>query len=245
MQYLLFGTVALLLLMVAARGFVVANPAALARQMRTAGGVVALGMGGILLLRGMATFGMWALAIGTWLLMGAGQIQLPNWGRRWTSRPADPKPSSRVVTEHLDVALEHETGAIRGRVLKGFFRERDLETLRPVELAHLWSDCQFADPQSAHILEAYLDRIHPTWRDDMARTAPGGDAHAGSQPSGQSGTMSRLQALDILGLADGATEEDIRRAHRILMLKLHPDRGGSHTLAAKVNEAKDVLLERR
>ena len=65
--------------------------------------------------------------------------------------------------------LDHDTGEIRGRVLKGFFAGRDLETLAPVEMAHLWQDCRFADPQSAQIIEAYLDRAHPTWREDMAR----------------------------------------------------------------------------
>jgi len=141
-----------------------------------------------------------------------------------------------VTTEHLEVELDHETGDVSGRVLKGFFAGRRLEDLKPVELAHLWQDCRFADPQSAQIIEAYLDRAHPTWREDMTRGA-------GAEPA-TDGKMTRAQALDVLGLQEGASEEDIRRAHRELMKRMHPDHGGSTFLAAKINEAKDVLLGR-
>jgi hypothetical protein len=217
---------------------VVANPATLARQLRTGTGLVALGTSALLLLRGMTHFALWAGALAWWLL--AGPSRLAGWSRRGQPQQGQ---SSRVTTDHLEVELEHDTGVIRGRVLKGFFRDRDLETLRPVELAHLWSDCQFDDPQSAQILEAYLDRIHPSWRDDMARGGSDTGASGGANMRApQSGVMSREEAFDILGLAAGASEDDIRRAHKLLMLKLHPDRGGSHTLAAKVNQAKEVLL---
>lgn len=239
MQYFLFGLATLLLFIVATRAFAAANPAALARQIRVTAGVTALATGGMLTLRGAAGFGMWIVALGAWLLWGAGGFSIPGFPKR--GQPA-PGQASRVVTDTLDVELDHETGRIRGRVLKGFFRERDLETLRPVELAHLWSDCRFADPASAQILEVYLDRLHPTWRDDMARTGDDAGDRRETGPRGER-RMSRAEALDILGLADGAGTDDIRRAHRELMLKLHPDRGGSHTLAAQVNEAKDVLLD--
>ena len=121
-------------------------------------------------------------------------------------------------------------------MLKGAFAGRQLEELAPLEMARLWQDCRFADPQSAQILEAYLDRAHPSWREDLARA----DGEPGRRP--RAASMTREQALEILGLAPGATEDDIRRAHRELMMKLHPDRGGSTYLAAKINEAKDVLL---
>ena len=140
-----------------------------------------------------------------------------------------------MVTEHLEVELDHDTGDIGGRVLKGSFAGRQLEELAPLEMAHLWQDCRFADPQSAQILEAYLDRAHPTWREDLGRTE-------GEHTSGPEGRMTREQALEILGLQSGASEADIRRAHRELMMKLHPDHGGSTFLAAKINEAKDLLL---
>jgi hypothetical protein len=146
-----------------------------------------------------------------------------------------PGQTSRVTTDYLEVELEHDTGEIRGRVLKGAYAGRDLEALTPIETARLWQDCRFADPQSAQILEAYLDRVHPSWRDDLARAE-------GEPPSGSRERMTRAQALQVLGLAEGATEAEIRRAHRELMLRMHPDRGGSTYLAATINEAKDVLL---
>jgi hypothetical protein len=231
MQYLLLGLAALLLVLVAMRGFTLANPAVVARRIRIAAGVSALAGAGILLFRGLAAYAMSLAALGTWLLWGGG---LP-WGM---SGPAQKSPgqASRIVTDHLEVELDHDTGRIQGRVLKGFFAGRTLESLAPVEMAHLWQDCRFADPQSAQILETYLDHAHPSWREDMARSDS--ERTAG-------GTMTREQALDILGLGPGASEDDVRRAHRELMMKLHPDRGGSTFLAAKINEAKDVLLGRR
>lgn len=242
MQYFLFGMLALSVFLLVSQAFATASVAAMARSMRMIGALAALGLGLAMLFRGWAALGFWVAAAGAWLLMGR-SIQMP-WGKWPTGRPAD-RNASRVVTDHLDVELEHDTGAIRGTILQGVFKGRDLETLRPVELARLWADCQFADPPSAQILEAYLDRIHPTWRDDMARSGARSGEAAGSEgarPSSADGRMTREEALDILGLKPGAGEDEIRRAHRDLMLKLHPDRGGSHILAAKVNEAKDVLL---
>jgi hypothetical protein len=151
------------------------------------------------------------------------------------SAQKSPGQTARVETVDLEVELEHDTGAIRGRVRKGAFAGRDFESLTPAEMAHLWQDCRFSDPQSAQVLEAYLDRAHPTWREDLERTEGTGAGSSG-------GGMTRAQALEVLGLKEGAGEDDIRRAHRELMMKMHPDRGGSTFLAAKINEAKDVLL---
>jgi hypothetical protein len=182
-----------------------------------------------MLFRGTATYALPLAVLGCWLLWGRGSTP---WGG-WPG--ASRGQSSRVTTDHLEMELDHDTGAMRGRVLKGFFTGRDLEDLKPVELAHLWQDCRFNDPQSARLVEAYLDRVHPTWRDDLAR----GEAEHRSGPDGK---MTPEQALEILGLQGGASADQVRQAHRELMKKLHPDRGGSTYLAAKINEAKDVLL---
>jgi hypothetical protein len=228
MQFLLLGLVALLATLLVARGFAIANPSALARGLRIAGGVVVLAGAGVLLARGLAGYALSLAALGSWLLWGGSSP----WGAQGPTHKSSGQ-TSRVVTEHLEVELDHDTGAIRGRVRKGFFLGRELPGLAPAEMAHLWQDCRFADPQSAQILEAYLDRLHPTWREDMAR---------GEGQRGAGGAMTRAEALEILGLQPGAGADEIRRAHRELMLKLHPDRGGSTFLAAKINEAKEVLL---
>jgi hypothetical protein len=77
------------------------------------------------------------------------------------------------------------------------------------------------------------------------RLAPAGKSDGVEEqkrPAPPVSTMSRAEALRVLGLQEGATEEEIRAAHRKLILNNHPDKGGSDYLASKINEAKDVLL---
>lgn len=231
MNAFVFGVIALLLVLAALGWFPRANTATVARNVKLSAGIVALGGALVMLFRGGVSLALPLGALGIWLIWGQK-------GSRW-QWPAGGQSSSgrvsKVVTDHLEMELDHNTGEMRGRVLKGFFANRQIQSLRPVELAHLWQDCRFVDPQSAQLVEAYLDRIHPSWRDDMARQ----DADS---PKGPDGKMTREEALEILGLTTAATEDDIRHAHRDLMLKVHPDRGGSTYLAAKINEAKNVAL---
>ena len=232
MQALLLGLMALAAALVALRAFTQANAAALAQNVRVVCGGLALAGAAAFLVRGALHFAFLLGMLGLWLISGH---KLPAFGGAPSSGDAGGR-SSTVRTDHLEMHLDHASGAMRGRVLKGFFAGRSLDSLRPVELAHLWQDCRFVDPQSAQLVEAYLDRVHPTWREDMARA----EAEA---PRGADGRMTREEALEILGLDATATGDDIRKAHRELMLKLHPDRGGSTYLAAKINEAKDVALD--
>ncbi len=233
MNALILGALALIVGLLAMSGYTRANPAKLARLLKTLGGVAALVAAGVLALRGALSVAVPLAMLGSWLLWG--QTSMP-WSGGWGSAKPTPGQSSRVTTDHLDVTLDHGTGDLSGKVVKGIFKGRSLSGLSPAEVALLWQDCRFTDPASAQILEAYLDRRHPTWREDLARGE--------REMSGPDGRVSAVEAYEILGLKPGATEEEIRKAHRELMLRMHPDRGGSNYLAAKINEAKDVLLER-
>lgn len=147
--------------------------------------------------------------------------------------------TSSIDTRFFRMTLDHDSGAMGGRVKEGRFEGRDLDTLTEEDLHTLAGEAA-TDEQSAQVLEAYLDRrLGSDWRE-----AGGGSDRAGQRPPrAQAGGMTREEALSILGLDDGASAEDIRTAHKRLMLKVHPDQGGSDYLATKLNEAKDVLLK--
>jgi hypothetical protein len=143
--------------------------------------------------------------------------------------------ASDVETRFVRMTLNHETGEMDGVVLEGAYQGRRLAELTPDDLLELLSVCRTQDAQSASVLEAYLDRVHGDgWR----------EAHGGGQsgPGGETTTMSTAEAREILGVDDGASHEEIVEAHRRLMQKNHPDRGGSTYLAAKINQAKEILL---
>jgi hypothetical protein len=85
----------------------------------------------------------------------------------------------------------------------------------------------------------------PPWLRTYGPSGPGpGQGRSSSGPP-RAGAMSRAEALTVLGLKEGASDEEIRAAHRRLILQTHPDKGGTNYLAAKINEAKDVLMRRR
>ncbi len=143
---------------------------------------------------------------------------------------------STVETRFLRMTLDHNTGEMDGSVREGRFAGKFLKELTQDQLLELLTECSREDEGSAALLRAYLERVHgDEWKE---RDQP----EAGSNSAGFSGEMTRREAYEILGLEQGATEAQIIDAHRKLMQKLHPDRGGSTFLAAKVNQAKDLLL---
>ncbi len=158
------------------------------------------------------------------------------WGSVWRSmrNAAGPKPgqSSAVETAWLRMSLDHDSGAMDGVVLQGSRRGARLSDCTRDDLLALLAELRVQDPEAAELLEAYLDRVHADWR---GAAAPQPEAPAASS------AMTREEAYRILGLEPGADEQAIRAAHRRLIAKLHPDQGGSNYLAAKINQAKDLL----
>jgi len=143
--------------------------------------------------------------------------------------------TSDVTTRYLHMVLDHDSGAMHGKVLRGTFKGRDLGSLTMTELLSLLQECRSDDGQSTQVLETYLNREHPNWQDHD-------DNQDNAQSSGNNANMSAKEALQVLGLDETASQDDIREAHRHLIASVHPDKGGSTYLAAKINQAKDILI---
>ncbi|WEX11731.1 DnaJ domain-containing protein [Chelativorans sp. AA-79] len=222
---LLFGF--LLILALAAFAFTRANPAAIASAVRLAGPTV-LGLSGlVLMLAGRAGLGgtLLSLAAAWFGSVGMMRKRTRSEGRR-----------SSVRSAALEMELDHDTGALEGTVLAGRFEGRHLAQMTLEELLQLREDLS-DDAESRQLLETYLDSRFPVWRERV-------DAHEDRGKGGApaSGPVSKEEAYEILGLEAGASAAEIRQAHRRLMQRLHPDMGGSSFLAARINEARDVLL---
>jgi hypothetical protein len=145
--------------------------------------------------------------------------------------------ASSIRTKFLAMRLDHATGAMDGDVLDGPFQGRRLSDLRLEDLMRMLELYRDADAQSAAVLEAYLDRE----READWRAGDQGRGRTGRAPAPRD-RLTETEALAILGLEPDADAEAIREAHLRLMQRLHPDRGGSDYLAAKINEAKRLLL---
>ena len=202
----------------------------LASGLQTAGPFVLGGAGVILLLLGRGAVGglLLPLAIAWYTRIRA--------QRRATSTPGK---VSRVRTAALEMELDHDTGGLDGLVLAGTLEGRRLAALDLAELLTLRRQLA-GDGESLQLLETYLDGRFPAWRDD-----PQADAHEWQGSAPGSGAMTQQEAYQVLGLEPGASTAEIRKAHRRLMQRLHPDLGGSSFLAARINAAKDVLLSRQ
>lgn len=152
-------------------------------------------------------------------------------GFRPSPNDADDGPSqSSVQTDDLRMTLDHDTGEMDGEILRGERQGRRLGELDLPAVVGLMAE--FQDERSRQLLTAYLDRRAPGWN----------EASGASRDRGQD-DMTVERALKVLDLPDTADRDDVVAAHRRLMQRLHPDRGGSAFLAATLNEAKKVLLE--
>jgi hypothetical protein len=139
---------------------------------------------------------------------------------------------TEVRTAFFEAWIDHGTGDVGGTVHSGSFVGRTFDSLSDSELLDLHGECS-SDPDSLRVLESYLDRrLGADWR-TSGQTPP---------PRHPRTDMTREEALAVLGLAEGASAEEIKAAHRRLIQRVHPDVGGSADLAARINRAKDVLL---
>jgi hypothetical protein len=166
---------------------------------------------------------------------------------------ADPGRSSTVETRFLRMTLMHDSGVMTGEVLEGRFAGQRLEDLSLQDAVLLWDDVASADAQSATVLESYLDRVYGeawraaaaqgNWREAGGAGAGHGGSEGGRRQSRANGAMTVEEARAVLGVDADADPATIRAAYRRLMQKVHPDHGGSDYFAAKLNEARRILLE--
>jgi hypothetical protein len=227
---LLFGLVVLVILMWGLGVFAKADPRGLALGARRAGGIIALVGAGLMLLRGNLSFAL-PLGLTGFGLLGWNPLQIA-FGQR-TQKSAG--KVSRVRSAFLEMELDHDSGAMRGQVIAG---RRSGMALDALDVPSLKAMVGEVDDESRALLAAYLDRRVPGWRESRDDGANAGNIRRAT------GKMTEEEAYQILGVAPGASADEIGRAHRSLMKKLHPDQGGTTYLAARVNEAKDVLLRR-
>jgi len=236
MPTLFIGLLGLILALWLLKSFAHSDPRYLIKVGKTAGGVVALAGAAFLGVRGQVLLAV-PLGVTGLSLLGL-EGWLPAWIRPY-SWPFGQKSSgqrSRVRSNFIEMTLDHDTGAMTGVIVAGHLKGTSLDTLERSALVGLLAEF---DEESRNLLAAYLDRRHPRWREDVDDNAA-----AGHRGPARARKMSEEEAYQILGLQPGASADEIGRAHRSLMKKLHPDHGGSTYLAARVNEAKDVLLRR-
>jgi len=158
-------------------------------------------------------------------------------GRIAAAKPPNRDQVSTIRTEFFEMELQHDDGSMDGVVLRGNFPKRRLSTLQLPDLLELYQECR-ADADSAQVLEAYIDRAFPDWREHAQA------GYEGSAAIADESLMTQTLALEILGLDETADKEQVTKAHRSLMQKMHPDRGGSDYLAQKINAAKDFLMQK-
>ena len=238
MLYLLGGFAVLSGFLMLVYLFVNADPARLARGLKVTGIVIAVVAVATLAISGRLAALLMPLAMLMPLLIRVRSI-LDRY------RPPTGSQTSTVTTAFLRMMLDHDTGSMEGTILRGRFSGMRLEELAVADLLSLLRECRAEDEEGARLLEAYLDRLHPDWRDELAGEragSAGGSGRGSARPS--SGDMTVDEAYAILGLSPGADPEAVKEAHRRLMVKLHPDHGGSDYLATKINRARDVLLHR-
>jgi hypothetical protein len=239
MGEILLGAVALIAILFLVRAFVGADPKALVRALRYVGAAALALLAIWLLATDRFAPGMF-IASAAWGLFTRGHIWPGGWpSYNFPGRSRSPSgQTTSVRTQWLEMELDHDSGDMRGTILKGAHAGQRLDQLGKDAVVALYREAGAEDQETGRLLEAYLDRTFGTdWR------AAAQEEERPQSERGRAG-MSRAEALKVLGLEEGASADDVRAAHRRLMLQNHPDKGGTDYIAAKINEAKDVLLAR-
>jgi hypothetical protein len=235
MPTLIAGILAVILLYSLLQMLRAANPAVLARALKLGGGILSLAVAAFTGVKGELAVAIPLGIFGAGLLgWGPGMAMFGNLGGLFGGGKRSSGQTSKVRSHYLEMTLDHDSGALGGRLVAGPYAGRSLDDFELAELAAMLPDF---DAESCALLEGYLDRRFPAWRQNTQGERAGrrGDEAA-------RGKMTDEEAYQILGLQPGAGRDEIGRAHKILMKKLHPDQGGSTYLAARVNAAKDTLL---
>ena len=227
MSFFIIGAIVIICGLLLLKTFMTASPRAIINGLSYIG-VVILGLGGII-----ATI-LGRIGFGSMMLAGAAGLYGKM--RQRGTLSSGGKQASTVRTALLEMELDHDTGEMDGLILTGNYEGKMLSVLDEAQLVELLIEAQ-SDQESVDLIEVYLDRQFAGWRDSADMGA--GEGH-GATP--RSGPMTKQEAYEILGLEAGASAADIRKAHRRLMQRVHPDVGGSQALAARINSAKDVLL---
>lgn len=232
MIYLLLAVAVVVLGAWALSAFASADPAQLLRLGRqvalVAGATAALLL--LVILLAERRFGFALLEVAAVALFA--RWAWPRWRRRWGWADA---PATPIETAYIRMHFDHATGTMSGMVRRGQFQGRDLGKLSRDQLLALWRECCAEDEQGAAMLEAYLDREIPDW-------CQGGVEELRNARVPVSQAMTPEEALAVLGLSPGAGKAEIRAAYRRLIAKLDPENGGSAYLAAKLNQAQEILL---
>lgn len=225
MAWLFFGAIIVVLVLLLTNWAAKSDRATVRRVVRYFAAFLVAALAILLFVRGQAGLAL-ALVAGAAALASRRRLAMLGGGRK------SAKQQSEVDTPYLRVTLNHDSGDMDGEVRAGDFAGRRLGELTRDELSALYDELSREDPEGARLLDAYLARAFPgDWQEDVA--------------AGQAdrGPMTREEAFEILGLAQGATPADIKAAHHRLMKKFHPDQGGTNYFAARINQAKDLLLK--
>lgn len=217
--FALLGLFALILTMPPQKG---------AALLTSAGPITLIAVGGVLTLLRRGVIGVPLILLGLSWLRRSRSMRSPSYSGGG---------KSTVRSACLEMELDHDTGEMDGWVLTGRMKGTQLSSLNEAEVLSLYQEISY-DADSAALLESYLDRRHPGWRENSSHNSSRGTG-------GETGSefMTREEAYQILGLEPGASQEQIHQAWRRLVKAVHPDSGGSKFLTAKINAARDLLLK--